>query len=110
MSRPWQPLRENHRTQERFVGACHQRLDGLRILQYLKAEYRRAPSDDRASLADWLERHGGALPGAEAEAAHWRSALEERPLTGLSTAELDSIRRMLFRMEDGYRRKDELRA
>jgi len=53
---PWQPLRENNKTEPQFVRACHERLDGLRILQYLKAEYRRAPSDDRATLIDWLGR------------------------------------------------------
>jgi hypothetical protein len=105
---PWQSLRENHKTVKRFVRACHQRLDGLRILQYLKAEYRRAPSDDRATLIDWLDRHGGVLPGTEAEASRWRSVLKERPLEDLSTAELDAIRRMLFSMEDGYRRADDL--
>jgi len=107
---PWQPLRENHKTLKRFVRACHERLDGLRILQYLKAEYRRAPSDDRATLIDWLGRHGSALPGAETEASRWRLVLQERPLVDLSIAELDAIRRMLFRMEDGYRREDDLDA
>lgn len=32
----WQPLRRNFKTRDRFVHACHERLDGLRILQYLK--------------------------------------------------------------------------
>jgi hypothetical protein len=103
---PWQPLRENHKTLERFVRACHQRLDGLRILQYLKAEYRRAPSDDSATLADWLDRHGSVLPGTEAEASRWRLVLQEQALADLSVPELDAIRRMLFRMEDGYRKQD----
>jgi hypothetical protein len=107
---PWQPLRENNKTMERFVGACHQRLDGLRILQYLKAEYRRTPSDDRATLVDWLDRHGNALPGTETEASRCRSVLENRALAELSTGELDAIRRMLSRMEDGYRKKDDLRV
>ena len=107
---PWQPLRENHKTLNRFVRACHQRLDGLRILQYLKAEYRRAPSDDRATLIDWLGRQGSALPGTEAEAARWRSVLQQRTLAELSTAELDGLRRMLFRMEDGFRKEDDLRG
>ena len=105
---PWQSLRENNKTVNRFVRACHQRLDGLRILQYLKAEYRREPSDDRTTLIDWLERHGSALPENEAEAARWLSVLQERALGDLSTSELDAIRRMLFRMEDGYRKQDDL--
>jgi hypothetical protein len=105
---PWQPLRENHKTLERFVRACHERLDGLRILQYLKGEYRRAPSDDRATLIDWLDRHGSALPGTEQEVERWRLELEKRPLEELSVPELDAIRRMLFAMEDGYRKADDL--
>lgn len=32
----WQPLRKNFKTQELFEHACHERVDGLRILQYLK--------------------------------------------------------------------------
>ena len=32
----WSPLRRNYRTQEHFVHACAERVDGLRILQYLK--------------------------------------------------------------------------
>lgn len=32
----WEPLRRNFKTRDRFVHACHERLDGLRILQYLK--------------------------------------------------------------------------
>jgi hypothetical protein len=107
---PWRPLRNNHRTMDRFVRACHDRLDGLRILQYVKAEFRRAPSDDRATLIDWLDRHGSVLPGTEAEASRWRRVLQERPLEALSTRELDAIRRMLFRMEDRYRREDDLVA
>ncbi len=105
---PWQPLRDNHKTLERFVRACHERVDGLRILQYLKAEYRREPSDDRATLIDWLGRHGRAFPGTGTEVSRWRLVLQERPLADLSIAELDAIRSMLFRMEDSYRRADDL--
>jgi hypothetical protein len=105
---PWQPLRENHKTVDRFVRACHERLDGLRILQYLKAEYRRAPTDDRRTLIDWLDRHGRVLPGTEAEVLHSLSLLYERKLADLSIPELDGIRRMLFNMEDRYRREDDL--
>lgn len=32
----WGPLRKNFKTRERFVNACKERLDGLRILQFLK--------------------------------------------------------------------------
>ncbi len=32
----WNNLRENFKTQEHFVKACHEKIDGLRILQFLK--------------------------------------------------------------------------
>ena len=33
----WGPLRKNYKRQEHFVRACTERVDGLRILQYLKS-------------------------------------------------------------------------
>ena len=105
---PWQPLRDNHTTLDRFVRACHERLDGLRILQYLKAEYREAPTDDRTTLIDWLDRYGCQFPGTETEASRVRALLDERVLADLSISELDAIRQVLFQMEDRYRREDDL--
>jgi hypothetical protein len=105
---PWEPLRQNHKTVERFVRACHERLDGLRILQYLKSEYRSDSQDDRRVLGDWLRLYGCSLAGTEAEASRWQAQLEQRSLAELSTTELDQIRQMLCRMEDRYRREDYL--
>ena len=34
----WEPLRSNYRSRDKFVRACNERLDGLRILQYLKTQ------------------------------------------------------------------------
>ncbi len=59
-------------------------------------------------MIDWLDRHGRALPGTEAQASRWLAVLQERRLADLSTPELEGIRRMLFRMEDRYRREDDL--
>lgn len=33
---PWEPLRRNFKNRALFVRACHERVDGLRILQFLK--------------------------------------------------------------------------
>ena len=33
----WESLRKNYKTKEQFKRACHERFDGLRILQFLKA-------------------------------------------------------------------------
>ena len=35
----WLPLRKNYKKQDLFIKACTERVDGLRILQYLKQEY-----------------------------------------------------------------------
>lgn len=32
----WQPLRKNFKTEQQFIRACHEKIDGLRILQFLK--------------------------------------------------------------------------
>jgi len=36
---PWFPLRCNHRQEESFIRACHERLDGLRVRQYLRLRH-----------------------------------------------------------------------
>ena len=41
----WQPLRKNFKTVQLFVKACTERVDGLRILQFLKSEHRQGSSN-----------------------------------------------------------------
>jgi len=53
---PWQPLRENAGDMDHFIRACHEKLDGLRILQYLKTMHRIQPSSDEKNLGSFLER------------------------------------------------------
>ena len=105
----WQPLRDNHKTVDRFVRACHERLDGLRILQYVKTEYRRNPVDDTTVLRCWLDDHGGAFSDVADDTDRWAYELRQRKLSELKTDELDQVRRMLCRMEDHCRKQDYLR-
>jgi len=105
----WQPLRDNNKTPDRFVRACHERLDGLRILQYLKDAYRRDPGDDTTVLRRWLLDYGGAFPDVAAEADRWAYELRQAKLSEIDTNGLDQVRLMLCRMEDHYRRQDFLR-
>ncbi|HAT17389.1 MAG TPA: hypothetical protein DCS76_06325, partial [Gemmatimonadetes bacterium] len=60
------------------------------------------------TLIDWLDRYGCQFPGTETKASRVRSLLNERVLADLSISELDAIRRVLFQMEDRYRREDDL--
>lgn len=52
---PFQPLRVNATTPSRFVRACHEKFDGLRILQYVKARQREVPLADEYNLTDFLD-------------------------------------------------------
>ena len=51
----WEPLRRNFKSRELFVRACQQRVDGLRILQYLK--YRDYPSEVQIFEGDVVDFH-----------------------------------------------------
>lgn len=50
----WQPLRGNFNTEEKFIRACHEKVDGLRILQFLKSEQKKCKSRDEQNLCDFL--------------------------------------------------------
>lgn len=54
----WAPLRKNFRTKQLFVKACAERVDGLRILQYLK----RFPVGEN-NFVLFMQNHGESLPG-----------------------------------------------
>lgn len=51
---PWQSLRENFKTQEKFEQACMQLVDGLRILQFLKSEHTNYSRGDELDLLENL--------------------------------------------------------
>ncbi|MBP5327416.1 MAG: hypothetical protein J6Y98_05855 [Bacteroidales bacterium] len=46
----WQPLRDNYKTCDHFVHACAERVDGLRILQYLKGQTLRSAEEETKVL------------------------------------------------------------
>jgi len=84
---PWQPLRKNFKTRELFVHACHERVDGLRILQYLKTFPLRTAEEE---LALFCKSHGINLPTN----FNFRSSPIE---------EINAVRDHLFILEDKYR-------
>ncbi len=52
----WQPLRDNFKTIPSFVRACHEKVDALRILQYLKSHHDTSIPDEEY-LKNCLYRH-----------------------------------------------------
>ncbi|OQX78318.1 MAG: hypothetical protein B6D64_06915 [Bacteroidetes bacterium 4484_276] len=53
----WQPLRENFKSVDKFVRACQQKVDGLRILQYIKWRHNQFNLPDEESLFIFLQQH-----------------------------------------------------
>jgi hypothetical protein len=51
----WAPLRNNFKTEQQFVKACHQKIDGLRTLQCLR--FFEKKSDDNENLTKNLRCH-----------------------------------------------------
>lgn len=52
----WQPLRENFTSVKMFERACHEKLDGLRILQYLKQKQSGQIMTDENCLKENIEK------------------------------------------------------
>lgn len=50
----WTALRKNFPSCEQFVRACHEKVDALKILQYLKSEQKQLPGSDEEHLIDFL--------------------------------------------------------
>jgi glycosyltransferase involved in cell wall biosynthesis len=48
----WKELRENFKDTDHFVRACHEKLDGLRILQYLKSRQEDLKKSDESCLKE----------------------------------------------------------
>ncbi len=50
----WQPLRNNYKDKKNFVRACINKVDGLRVLQYLRKEQEKEPLNNNQNLVDLL--------------------------------------------------------
>ncbi|MDP2423152.1 MAG: hypothetical protein Q8M23_02290 [Bacteroidales bacterium] len=59
----WQNLRQHAASQGRFVRACHEKIDGLRVLQFLKWRQKQYPVRDEGNLSDFITTF---YPDAEA--------------------------------------------
>lgn len=101
----WSGLRKNHTTRERFVRACHERVDGLRIFQYLRTHHDPAVTDEASlfqALTTVFQEHSARLasPAARAiidgMASGW--SFDSAPI-----AEIDTLRDLLRAIENTMR-------
>jgi hypothetical protein len=85
----WQPLRNNFKTEQQFVKACHQKIDGLRTLQFVRSL--NIKGNDNENLAKNL-RHHCAIEVADFD-------FEKNPVEAL-----DAVRNCLFEREQEKRK------
>ncbi|MDK2910363.1 MAG: hypothetical protein PWR20_1930 [Bacteroidales bacterium] len=81
----WQTLRDNARTIKSFKRACMQKIDGLRILQYVKSIHQKHGGSDENHLNTLLQT----LPGGENYMLH----------TSFSSTPIETLERIRLFME-----------
>ena len=87
----WQDIRENVSDFQHFVKAFHQKADGLRILQFVRAKHREQPELERDALDDnfhfWMPNN---CPGWLVPSQPWHQYTLEQ---------LNTLRNLLFEEE-----------
>jgi glycosyltransferase involved in cell wall biosynthesis len=87
----FEPLRANCKDVNRFVKSCHEKIDGLRILQYLKVHHELDPQPDEENLRSFIHRY---FPSNNIE-----NKLEQLNFNISSIESIDIIRNFLFETE-----------
>jgi hypothetical protein len=100
----WEPLRKNAKTPEQFLRACHEKVDGLRILQFLKYAQKKIGFTNEECLMElFQEYHTDVLQDLDflKPGFHFESA---------SILELDLIRNAMLSIEDKYQKENHLKT
>lgn len=110
---PFRALRENSASVGQFIAACHQKIDGLRILQYLKSETGKNTRNDEASLIDFLYAHyPEVFVHEKSEKAPYgfsdkeTAALKQLDFKTTDITLLNKIRNLLVILEEEYQKND----
>jgi len=90
----WQPLRDNYKDRENFVKACENKIDGLRILQYLKAIHTSGENTDEKNLIEFIHEFYSTEIDKFEGFSFQNSSIEE----------MDTIRNLLVTKEVEYQR------
>ena len=95
---PWQPLRKNAKSAEQFIRSCQHKVDGLRVLQYLKWRHNQEESSNEQNLAEFLNHF---FPEDQfVQQTDWKSVdFEKSPIEIL-----DGIRNYLTEKEHLWRK------
>jgi glycosyltransferase involved in cell wall biosynthesis len=93
---PFRLLRENFKEPSTFIRACHEKFDGLRILQYLKYRQNNDTNSDEKNLLEFLSKF---YPDEYREVIPDAAKFS---FTVSPVSELDLLRRFLMKKEEEY--------
>lgn len=99
----WTKLRSNAKSREQFIKACHQKVDGLRILQFLKANKHEIKQNETQVLLDNMRIQEVNIPENITHELN-----EHSVLTNVSTESLITIRGLLLTKESNFLQKHPL--
>ena len=93
----WDPLRRNFKTQDHFIRACHEKIDGLRILQYLKfcTNHDHGKGTDEDIFAGFVK----------ANIPELAESITTFSFSSSTVAELDELRNLVFQYELAVRKR-----
>jgi hypothetical protein len=94
----WQNIRDNYKDEKHFVRACHTKIDGLRILQYLKSRQKEEKRTDEKNLTEFLYNF------YNIETKKSDIDLSNLSFKNSSVQMLNSIRNFLFKKEEEYQK------
>jgi len=100
----WQPLRNNYNDATNFVRACVNKIDGLRILQYLRKEQESIPLNNSQNLVDFLFNFYGQQMDEP-----FKKHFKDFDFEGTAVCFLDLIREFMFEQEMELRKKHDER-
>ena len=95
----WLSLRKNFKTEKNFINACYEKVDGLRVLQYLKAYQSEINKSDEQCLHEFLQLF---YP----EFIPQLCIPIDFEFNKLSIHQLNDIRNKLMLIEEEYQRAD----
>lgn len=95
----WTLLRENFKQENKFVRACHHKLDGFRVFQYLKWRNSENKLTDEENLIRYLEKF---YPERLASLGF---DMQKLAFANTIVSNLDELRNMLIEIEDGYQKR-----
>ncbi len=92
----WNPLRKNAGSQKQFIRSCYQKVDGLRVLQFLKSRQKSVEISDEEVFLEWASLYENGLK---------EICPTDLSFTDTSIEKLNEIRNTLVDIEGAYQKQ-----